>query len=434
MSVRLVRLILALALCGLAGSQVLAADDIVLRAKVAPEDPWVGQKTVLQVDVLAKDGWAQLKKVGDVNIEGAHLLRLESQGTRLSETIDGESYTGQRYQLLVFTQRDGTFRIPSVPVDAEIRTWGAGAGTEQRRMNLPSLEFVARTPPGAEGVRGLISTTRLTANQAWEPEIDSPEVGDALTRTITLRAEEVSGMAFAPLRHDEIEGVGIYPGEPEVDDKFARGALSGTRIETVTYVFERPGDVEIPGIELSWWDVASEQLQRIEIPGQSIKVTGTLIADSEVAADAARPRGEFPVRMLLLAVLAVAVVLFFGRGVAARLARWRTARKEYEARYFRQVLRSARSGDQAMLLRATMRWLDRINNSPGPARLDEFLRQFGDDKSQASAAELFGSTGVPQDKQVAQTFTHGLAAARKRWLRAQRVRVRAAKTLPELNG
>ena len=87
-----------------------------------------------------------------------------------------------------------------------------------------------------------------------------------------------------------------------------------------------------------------------------------------------------------------------------------------------------------MLLRATMRWLDRINNSPGPARLDEFLRDFGDDETQESAAELFGSTGVPQDKQVAQTFTHGLAAARKRWLRAQRVRVRAAKTLPELNG
>ena len=56
---------------------VIAADDIILRATVTPEEAWVGQQLILHVDVLAKDGWAQLKKVSDAEVDGAYLLRLE---------------------------------------------------------------------------------------------------------------------------------------------------------------------------------------------------------------------------------------------------------------------------------------------------------------------------------------------------------------------
>ena len=77
-------------------------------------------------------------------------------------------------------------------------------------------------------------------------------------------------MAFAPVRHGKINDVGIYPAGPTVDDGFVRGDLVGTRVETVTYVFERPGTIEIPGLEWSWWDVRSMELKRSKLPGLSI--------------------------------------------------------------------------------------------------------------------------------------------------------------------
>lgn len=434
MKLKIAHRITLLTFCCMVSGQLLAVDDIVLRSKVTPEDPWVGQKALLHIEVLAKDGWAQLKKVGDTNIDGAHLLRLESQGTRLNETIDGDSYTGQRYTFLVFTQRDGEFRIPPVPVDVEVRTWGAGAGTELRRMSLPGVEFTARTPPGASGIRGLVSTTSLTANQTWAPETDSPEIGDAITRTVTLRAEDVSGMAFAPLRYNEIAGLGTYPGGPEVEDNYSRGALTGTRVETVTYVFERPGEVEIPDFELSWWDVGSSELKRIDLPGLSVEVVGTLIPDPEMPADATRTRDR-PWLLILVLAAAIAVgVAFFGRRISRWVASWRKARQESEAHYFRQVMRSARSGNRNELLRDTMCWLDRINDGPRPARLDEFLQKFGDAETQSAASDLLDISGARQDKRLIRTFASGLVSARKHWSRAQQVGSRIAGVLPELNG
>jgi len=397
---------------------VLAAEEIVLRTAVTPEEAWVGQKVVMHVDVLAKDGWAQLRKVTDAEVDGAYLLRLESQGTRLSETIDGDSYTGQRYDFMLFAQRDGKVTIPPVPVDVEIKTWGADGSARIERMSLPLVEFVVRTPPGAEGIRGLISTSNLTASQSWDPETESPVVGDAIKRRVTLSADDVSGMAFAPTLHNETENLGIYPGEPTVEDKFARGELTGTRVETVTYVVERAGDFELPSVELSWWNIETEELQHIVLPGLTLQVIGGPTVASQP--------NERPTWSTLISLFVVVVApLIFGRRLLARWTAWRRARNETEAAYFRRIRRSARSGDQNAVLSDTMRWLDRINDASQAARLDLFMQKYGDSRAREAVAD--------QSESGTMAFVSSLAVARKRWQQAQRGR-ESGYFLPDLNG
>jgi len=395
-----------------------AAEDIILRATVTPEEAWVGQKVVLHVDVLARDGWAQIRKVADAEVDGAYLLRLESQGTRLGETIEGDSYTGQRYEFMLFPQRGGTLTLPSIPVDVEIRTWGAESDSRIQRLSLPLVEFVARTPPGAEGIRGLISTSKLTATQDWEPETESLVVGDAIRRRITLRAEDVSGMAFAPTLHNEMENLGMYPGEPTVEDNFARGDLTGTRIETVTYVVERAGDFELPSIELSWWNIDTQELQHIVLPGFTLQVTGGPAVASQL-----NERRSWSVLIVLLVVVVVLLV-FAGRLLTGWTA-WHQARNETEAAFFRRIRRSARTGDKDAVLRDTMRWLDRINDDSQAARLDLFMQKYGE--SRASDAVL------DQSESSTMAYFSSLAVARKRWQQAQHGGG-ASYFLPDLNG
>jgi hypothetical protein len=43
-------------------------------------------------------------------------------------------------------------------------------------------------------------------------------------------------------------GLGIYPGEPSVDDRYDRGTLTEKRSETVTYVFETQGRFDLPNM------------------------------------------------------------------------------------------------------------------------------------------------------------------------------------------
>ncbi|MEN8213736.1 MAG: hypothetical protein ABFR19_05170, partial [Pseudomonadota bacterium] len=64
--------------------RAFAAEQVVIRTKVIPDSSiWVGQQVVLQLDILALDGWADSKRLPDFSVDGAYILRVESQGTRL---------------------------------------------------------------------------------------------------------------------------------------------------------------------------------------------------------------------------------------------------------------------------------------------------------------------------------------------------------------
>ena len=162
--------------------------DILLRTTVTPQEAWVGQRVVLQVDVLGEDGWAQITRFGEVNLSGAYLIRTDTQGSRLQETIGGVAYTGQSYEFSIYPQLAGTVEVPAIPVEVTTKTWGADATQTVQQKQTSAITIQAKVPPGAEDVVGLISTTHVNAEQQWSPAIDDPKVGDALTRTVTMQA------------------------------------------------------------------------------------------------------------------------------------------------------------------------------------------------------------------------------------------------------
>ena len=424
--------ILALTLTsGIAG----AADDIILRSSVTPAEAWVGQRTLLHIEVLGADGWAQITDMGEPEIPGTYVMRTESQGTRLSETIGGTSYTGQRYQLSLYCQRAGQVAIPALPATVTVKRWGATPPEISREAIIPAASLICRLPPGAGGIRDLISTTRLEAHQKWSSKSTTVDLGDAVTRTVTLRAVDVSGMAFPPVRHPEIEGVGIYPGEPSVTDTANRGTLEGERVEEVTYVLETPGQVALPAIVLSWWDIDDRVLRRIELPGHELAVEGELapepVIEPEVVA-AKKPRDFAP--LAAAAIVLAGLVFWIGRPLVRGLRRWWIARQTSEPVVFRHILAAMRGRDAATITSSVMRWLDRLGPGTRPARLDLFLRDHGDDETLAAAATLARCVATGDDFAEARSLGRGLKAARRHLLRSRRSQRKAAGILPELNG
>jgi hypothetical protein len=427
----LVATLVVLVLAGSAG----AAEDIVLRTATNLEEAWIGQRVLLRVDILTSDGWAQIADVGELEIAGTYVLRTESQGTRLNETIGGTAYTGQRYTLSLYCQRPGKVEIPAVPVTATVKQWGANASETPHELMTPVTAFTCKVPPGAEGIRGLISTTRLEADQSWSSEPDTTSPGDAISRKVTLLADDVSAMAFPPMLHPELEGIGVYPGEPSVADRTNRGALTSERVETVTYVFEQPGEVELPGIVLPWWDIDDEMLRRIELPGLTLEVVGELVPEP-VAETAATPPDEPRDRVVAVAAVAVLIAfgLWLGREAGRGFRRWWHARQESEPAYFKRVTAALRGGDAVAISGAIMRWLDRLDPGVRPARLDLFLRDHGDDETRAAAVAL--ARGLAQNRTFkdARILGHGLKKARKHLQHTRHHERKAAGVLPELNG
>jgi len=412
------------------------AGDLILRTAVEPAEAWVGQRVVLQVDVLGEDGWAQITRFGDAELPGAYVIRTDSQGARLQATINGVAYTGQRYEVSVYPQKSGAIEVPPLPVEVTVKTWGADASQDVQQKRTPALTINAMLPPGAEGVRGLVSSSRLTAAQQWTPANDSPRVGDALQRTVTLEADDVSGMAFAPLAYVDLPGVGIYPAEPEVSDSVDRGSLNGRRTETVTYVFERAGTVQIPDIRLTWWNVPKDKLETITVPGRELEVAPGPAGTSDAAVGSVSARMSFRNLWLpgALVLVAASLLLRFRKALAQHRRAWRQRRQKSEARYFKRALVSVRSENARLALRDIMRWLDRINDGQAPAQLQAFVRRYADTDGQVEIDRLLNAVGTDDRLVDPAPLVRVLTAMRMRWREARRPKLDAAFILPDLNG
>lgn len=349
-------------------------------------------------------------------MSGAIVVRMETQGVRLNETIDGAAYTGQRYELLLFPQRGGEISVPATTVDIEISQWGGNTQKQAVQKTAPALTFTARTPPGAEKIRGLISTQRLSADQTWQPDTSDFSVGDTLERRITFSADNVSAMAFTPLMFESAEAFAVYPKPPEVVDRYD---LTARRVESVTYVFKRAGQMEIPAVIITCWDLNREALQETVLSSHTLNVAPSAAAQGarSTAIGDVTPNSRMWIYGVAIILLATVLAILFGKPLQRRWRTWRSQRQQSEKAFFGRFVNAARKGNPAEALGALMRWLDRIHDGEQAARLDRFVQSFSNDQGKNAADALIRAA----DSRAPVTWQGGdlvnlMTHARRRWM------------------
>ncbi len=409
----------------LGATRAMAADPALLRATVAPTAPvWVGQRAPIDVTLLTAGTFAGAPVFELPRIPGAVLMRMSDHPVLGTETIDGVEYTVQHHDLALFAMRPGVFDVPPFAVRVAF-TPALAAPPVQHRLTTPPLRIDARMPPGAENLPGLVSTTALTLDATWSPATPAAaRVGDAFTRTITRSAPDVPGMVFPPLPAAAPDGLAAYPRPAVVRDRSERGEFTGTRIEAVTYVCERPGRVTLPALAVPWWDVEHQTLETATVPAVTFEVGRAPMS---------------PVARRWLAGLAGVTLLLVGiaawRGRHALRAAWRRRRAWYEASErgrFAHLEHTCRGGDAAAAYNALLAWLGCLHPRGGPATIeDDLLARQPDPELRRRVGELEAVVlGGATDWDGG-----ALAGALRRARRALRARERPAgiPSLPALN-
>jgi hypothetical protein len=356
-----------------------------VRASIATKgDIWVGQRVTLVVDLLTPGFFSSAPAFDLPTVSGVILVPPQDRPVVGSETVDGTSYTTQRHELAAFAQRAGKVEIPGFSVRFE-SSEAFGKPAAEQRVTTPAVAFEARMPPGAEGLATVITTPELTVKEAWEPQPGSGPVkpGAAFTRTITVEARDVPGMVLPAFRFDAPEGLKAYPKPAAVEDRTERGAMTGRRVESVTYVCEKAGTASLPALVLAWWDSSEQKLKRVELPGRTFEVAATPQPPTAAPQPAPDPRRAWA---WVVGALAVGVAAWWlVPAVWGWWQRYRAAAAESEATYFAAFERTCRTGDARATQRALLAWLDRfLADDPAP-NTESFAARSADP---ALAAEL----------------------------------------------
>ncbi|EIM25363.1 BatD family protein [Microvirga lotononidis] len=383
----------------------------------------VGQPISLYVDVLFPDVMPRPPRVSVADAPGTQVMRFESQGLTIRETIGQQSYVGQRFTFAVFPRRGGRLTVPAPQVTL-LDPGGDVAGTT---AGSP-VGLDVTVPPGIDASGPVIASSRVSARQTWSPdEATRFETGGALVRAITREAADVPALGMPELSFAVPDGIRIYPDPPVSEDRVDRGSVTGHRTDKVTYVFERAGTFVLPALVLPWWDLRTKSAQAANLEGRSVTVTTPATPAASRAGFRIRSRTWLLASAGLAAILATVVIAAWYGAPGARQAwlAWRQRRAASEKSARRTLRRVARGGDAAATYRAFAEWKTRLS----PSQIEWVSRNeaLGTAAAQLERS-LFGPGGEPW------TPERGWRLAEAAWsVPNAHARVRRPCALPPLN-
>ncbi|WP_343502488.1 hypothetical protein [Alloyangia pacifica] len=294
------------------------------------------------------------------------LVRLPSRSTNpVSERIGGETWAGISRHYRISPMVPGQVVLPPQEVLVTWQDMGAG---EARQVTLTTgpIAFSGVVPDGAEGLDPFIAASELSLTQQIEGEPGTMVPGDSLKRQVTVAVTGVSPM-FLPqlLPPAELPGVATYPDEPRLSESDDRGALSGTRVESVTYLAEAGGGGALPEVRLEWYDTDDGVVKTASAPGLELQIDGPPPGRS-APLDPARLA-----RLAGAAVLALALLWFGLRVLLPALSRRRAERRARvlasEGHAWRALMGVIAARDHVALRPALDLWAGRVEG-PDPRR------------------------------------------------------------------
>ena len=201
-----------------ARAEQASAPEPVLRVTLDPPRVVVGQRTTLGVEVLAPNYMTAPPELPGFQIRNAVTRPLQS--VNINEQEDGNAYAGVRFEFAIYPQEPGSYAMADQKVSIKYAT--EPPSTREIEMPLPRVSFEAFIPGAAAGLRPFLAATGLTIEQTVQRSSDQLKSGDAITRTVIIKAEDVPAMLLPPQKFAAVDGLALYPAQPNLEDKTLR--------------------------------------------------------------------------------------------------------------------------------------------------------------------------------------------------------------------
>ena len=275
----------------------------------------------------------------------------------------------------IYPQRSGELIIPAqtfsaTQVDSQQATAPAPLGpTPGKMVHVTSAEIplsVLPKPDAWPATAPWLPARSLSISETWNPEPDHTLVGDSLTRTLTLKAEGLSSAQLPPLPATDVNGLRRYPDLPQLSNQITENGLIGSREEREALVPTRVGQIELPAVEVVWWNTHEDHLERTYLPARTLMAA----ANPNLAVDT--PASGTPAALNETSSLWIwqLSTLFLAFTTLASLGLW------WRARWQPAILRAAQTGPSPRTLLDDLKRAS-LANDPQATRqaLDAWARQ-----------------------------------------------------------
>ena len=263
-----------------------AGNPIIVTAELDKNSAYVQEQIILTLKIYHR-----------INISSASLSELAIDNTLTSQLGQDRQYStehnGLAYNVIerryaLFPQKSGALTIPGLIFEAQIPDPQArrrslfddafgispfAQPTKTLRRRSPELELTVQAKPLAAARHAhWLPAQEL---QLSEEPIDSSKtlnVGDPITRTVTLTALGLMADQLPDLEMDDIENTGLFPDQAERESRQSASDILGTVKQKTAVIANEAGELVLPEIRVDWWNVRTNKAETAILPEHVLNI------------------------------------------------------------------------------------------------------------------------------------------------------------------
>ena len=247
--------------------------DIFVTTEVDHTDSFVQAQLLYTVKVYRSVATRQ-PRLSEPDIRGVEVLIEVAGEERSYESIlNGKAYNVVERVYAIFPQESGQIAI--APARFEARVLRDGRITGRKIFESDAIDVTVNPiPPPPQGFPNAVwfPARDVTLSENWSREPDRLPAGEPITRHITVSALGQLSTQIPVIDPAVADTIKIYPDKPELRDTAEASGIRAVRKDQYAMIGIAPGEVDLPELQLPWWNIDVGEWQVASLPGASINI------------------------------------------------------------------------------------------------------------------------------------------------------------------
>lgn len=256
------------------GSAAAQQQDLMLTAEVNVEKPYVNQQIIYTVTLYNSkrllDAAYQAPQVQDA-------LLIPLGDARSYQTVKNNiSYIAEEQKYAIYPQKSGSLKIISPSFTALVYD------TNPQRIKVQDKTIELNIQPIPKQYQGAtwLPAKFVHLTEQYEYAGQTLNQGSTLVRTVTLEAGQIPAQLLPKINFAAGDGFSVYPEKGADKNQVRQGELVGSTEFKVTYLFNKPGKIILPEIQIHWFNTYTGKDEIALLAPRSIDITAALGASN----------------------------------------------------------------------------------------------------------------------------------------------------------
>ena len=249
--------------------------DVFVTSEVDVDETYVQAQILYRIRIYRAVATRQ-PALRDPTISGAEaLVELAGDERQYESVLNGRAYNVIERVVALYPQESGEIEISPARFEARVLRDGRITGRKVFESESHKITILPIPAPPADRPDAVwLPAADVQLSEEWSRPPDEMEAGEPVTRIVTLTALGQIETQLPAVEAPEVDGLNIYADMPELGRVIEADGIRGVRRDQYAIIGLGGGELELPQLEVPWWDIEAGEWRVATLPARTLTVSG----------------------------------------------------------------------------------------------------------------------------------------------------------------